>query len=98
MATVAMPAQALRLPTARMRRLTQDLGEMHRADQSKMTSTKNLAMAMVISTGSAVQAMSDLVCTSNPVPKTCRGLRLPTGNGGDGGYANSGDAIAVSDG
>ena len=42
--------------------------------------------------------MSDLVCTSNPVPKACRGLRLPTGNGGDGGYANSGDAIAVSDG
>ena len=22
---------------------------------------------------------------------------LPTGNGGDGGYANSGDAVAVSD-
>jgi hypothetical protein len=45
-ATVAMLAQAPRLPMARMQRLTQVMGGMDRGDQLKMKYTKGLITVM----------------------------------------------------
>jgi hypothetical protein len=42
--------------------------------------------------------MLHLVCIEYPYLKQLVAQELPTGNGGDGGDASSGNAVAVSDG
>jgi hypothetical protein len=90
-----MLAQAMRLPIARAQRQrhTQVQGVMRRADPSR---TKSLDMVMGI--GLVVQSMLHLVRTSNRSLKIVVVQELPIGNGGDGGDASSGNAVAVSHG
>jgi hypothetical protein len=89
-ATGATLAQEMRLPMARVQRLTQVTGAMHRVGLLKIEH-------WVMDTSLVVYSMSHLVCIHiRPLELEVANERI-TGNGGNGGDASSGGAVAVSD-